>query len=559
MYFDTAIYGSWKCRPVIVLKSGTSPAYAMSATMDPTGEHTGNFYHMLQNIVLRLEGGGPGTTGLHWAVSQGSNIHNVTIDAGNSGRGIFIENGSPTQIDGLEIIGGQIPAMIGSQQYHILGLTIQGNQYTTGPCLNLIWNWYTVLQQANFSNCGVGVQFTGGSTSLAVIDSTFSNVGTAIQTNFPSKVPGLLLDRVTTKQVTNITNGLAGNPHGEKFTRAWRQGYFYENGKAVQGFQGDFKPARANAPLPYVTRPAVDGSVANVLDAGAKGDGKNDDTAAFKKALKSGSDVVFVPFGRYLLSDTIEVPSGVSLVGDGQSVLLANPKAPAFKNANAPVPMLATADQYKGSIQDLMLTTEANGDVPGCIIFQWSGVEGESFVHDVYHRVYSKTWALLEVTPSSGGYLSSMWGWVADHDINSGDELTVDSPRGLLAHGVSGLTLYGVAFEHSSQYQFNISDSSRVTIVGAQTESPYWQAPPTAWGISITNSKSVVMAGGGFYNWFNGVQKELVNVQSCDDTHLFVNNVVGCLDILDGDHTISNKTSAPGGTFSAYFMGDTPY
>lgn len=47
MYFDTAVYGNWKCRPVILLANGSNPQYAMSATSDPTGEHTGNFYHML--------------------------------------------------------------------------------------------------------------------------------------------------------------------------------------------------------------------------------------------------------------------------------------------------------------------------------------------------------------------------------------------------------------------------------------------------------------------------------------------------------------------------------
>lgn len=517
MYFDTAVYGSWKCRPVILLAAGAAPDYALSATSDPTGEHTGNFYHLLQNVVLQMEGGGPGTVGIHWAVSQGSNMHNVTVYAGSSKSGIFIENGSPTQIEGLEIIGGVTPAMIGAQQYHMLGLTLSGNQYTTGPCLEIIWNWYMVIQQANISGCSVGVSFKGGaSTSLVVLDSTFSDVDIAVETDWPSPVRGLLLDRVTTVRSSNVTNGLASNPSGTTFTRAWRQGYFFEHGQATPGGRGDFTPARANEPLPFTARPVLSGTVTNVLSMGAKGDGVTDDTAAFNKSLNSGSSIVFVPFGRYLLSSTITVPPGVSLIGDGQTVILPDPKSSAFADASNPQALIRTAPQYTGSIQDFMLATDStNGDVPGCIMLQWSGLPGKSFLHDVYHRVYSTAWALVEVSPGAGGYMSSMWGWVADHDINSGASLTVKSPRGLLASAVKELSLYGVAFEHSSMYQFNITGSNGVTIIGAQTETPYWQVPPSAPGISITSSDNVILLGGGFYNWFNGVQKSLVDVRGC--------------------------------------------
>jgi len=389
-------------------------------------------------------------TGIHWAVSQGSNIHNVTIYAGSHPAGIFIENGSPTQIDGLEIIGGVIPASIGSQQYHLMGLKLTGNQYTTGPCLQLIWNWYTVVQNSHFSNCGVGIEFVGGAvTSLAVIDSSFTDVTTGISSDFPATVRGILLDRVNATKVTNVATGLSGNPSGGKFVQAWKQGYFFESGKSVGSNSGTFTPARPNEPLPYFARPVLDGKIANVLDEGAKGDGVADDTAAFLKAIASGADVIFVPFGRYMLSSTVELPAGVSMVGDGQALLLADAKAPAFLDASNPTPMLSTAPGYEGSVQDLMLATSTNGDVLGCIMFQWQGKEGSAFVHDVYYRMYGGAWAQLLVTPGSGGYFSSMWGWVADHDIDTGVTLTVKSPRGFVANGAKGLTLYGVAYEHS--------------------------------------------------------------------------------------------------------------
>ncbi len=59
---------------------------------------------------------------------------------------------------------------------------------------------------------------------------------------------------------------------------------------------------------------------ANVKDYGAKGDGYNDDTATFKKAIdyvsSLGGGTVFVPAGYYCLTEAIDLPAGVGLVGE---------------------------------------------------------------------------------------------------------------------------------------------------------------------------------------------------------------------------------------------------
>ena len=58
----------------------------------------------------------------------------------------------------------------------------------------------------------------------------------------------------------------------------------------------------------------------NVLSFGAKGDGKTDDTEAFKAALKAadqkGGCVIYVPKGHYCLTDSLTVGDNVSIVGE---------------------------------------------------------------------------------------------------------------------------------------------------------------------------------------------------------------------------------------------------
>lgn len=56
----------------------------------------------------------------------------------------------------------------------------------------------------------------------------------------------------------------------------------------------------------------------NVRDYGAVGDGKQDDTSAFQRALNeavTSGPTVFAPAGRYLIAGTLTVPPGVTLEG----------------------------------------------------------------------------------------------------------------------------------------------------------------------------------------------------------------------------------------------------
>jgi hypothetical protein len=61
-------------------------------------------------------------------------------------------------------------------------------------------------------------------------------------------------------------------------------------------------------------------SSVSVKTFGAVGDGVTDDHTAFQNALNYGVGVIKVPTGRYRLSATITIPSGVFLVSDGPTV-----------------------------------------------------------------------------------------------------------------------------------------------------------------------------------------------------------------------------------------------
>ena len=64
----------------------------------------------------------------------------------------------------------------------------------------------------------------------------------------------------------------------------------------------------------------------NVKFYGARGDGVEDDTDAFKKAIFAldyveGGKTIFVPAGTYLITETIELPKGTALCGEANSII----------------------------------------------------------------------------------------------------------------------------------------------------------------------------------------------------------------------------------------------
>lgn len=101
----------------------------------------------------------------------------------------------------------------------------------------------------------------------------------------------------------------------------------------------------------------------NVRSHGAAGDGKGDDTAAFRAAIaeaaKQGGGTVLVPAGSYLITDSLNLPDGVALrgAGRGASRLLA-PPASGFD-------LLAVNAADAVTIADLSLVEESPRDAKG--------------------------------------------------------------------------------------------------------------------------------------------------------------------------------------------------
>eukprot|EP01064_Diplonema_japonicum_P036859 TRINITY_DN8453_c0_g2_i2.p1 TRINITY_DN8453_c0_g2~~TRINITY_DN8453_c0_g2_i2.p1 ORF type:complete len:665 (+),score=169.02 TRINITY_DN8453_c0_g2_i2:393-2387(+) len=527
LYFYTMLAGNQACPATLKLKANSVPAgtrkYVVAGPASCNGcQHTDDFYYQLNNVVIDMtEPGNEGAFGVHWAVSQGTSLRNVVIKAGNSEGGIFCENGSGGLMSDVTVDGGRIGLVYGSQQWTFLSVKVM-NSRSVG--IQILWNWVFTFIGLEMTNCPVGIQYQGTAGGLVVADSSFTNVGTAIWTDFhwPAASRSIVLERVATSGVANLTacymtpNCSESIVPAPAYVRAWREGHAI----GETGMRGFFTPQRPdvpveNRPLPAFTSPF------NVYQAGAKGDCKADDTAALQKAIDQ-HDEVFLPYGCYLVSNTLHLRSDTKLIGDSMSEIRAAKSAHFTRPITTP--MLSTPNDRLAETMLVKLILTAEADVPNVLLLRWGAGRGAAW--DVHVRLYHDVKEMIHVTTSGGGYIENMWGWVADHNIDTGALITVKTPHGMRVNSKEEpLYLVGAAFEHCYEFQFLIHGASNVFMAIPQTETPYWQVPPTAYGITVENSNGFVLFGGGFYNWFQGVQEVIFSVISTTNATLYLPNV----------------------------------
>lgn len=107
---------------------------------------------------------------------------------------------------------------------------------------------------------------------------------------------------------------------------------------------------------------------------GAVGDGTTDDTAALNSVLAIAanlSSIVFVPFGVYIITDTLHVPLGSRIIGQAWSQIMA--RGAKFQNITNPkvaVQVGNAGDVGVVEIQDLLFTV--SGPTAGAVLVEWN-------------------------------------------------------------------------------------------------------------------------------------------------------------------------------------------
>lgn len=314
----------------------------------------------------------------------------------------------------------------------------------------------------------------------------------------------------------------------------------------------------------------------SVRSAGAKGDGKTDDTQAIQKVLDGAKadQIVFFDHGSYVITDTVIVPKDVKIVGEVWPVLMAHGQK--FSNEKKPIPMLQVGKVgEKGSVEISDITLQTKGPAPGAILMQWNLAEeeqGSAGMWDTHFRVggsagtelqsdkCGKTpkkttepsdecvgaFMLFHITEKASGYLENAWFWTADHELDLPDhnQINVYNGRGVLIESNGPVWLYGTASEHNQLYNYQLSNAQNVFMGMIQTETPYYQSNPNAlkpftpqtdewndpdfsdcksescrkaWGLRVLNSSDAYVYGAGLYSFFENYGQSCLDNESCQE------------------------------------------
>jgi glucan 1,3-beta-glucosidase len=352
LLFHTHLVGNFRCPPTIVLKPssrgftnrsfGLKPAIAAAngfnsslhnwwnsfGTPGNPAKRSGgeNMVFFTQILHLRLEigAGNSAATGIMWGVAQQTTIRDVEIEGGPAAVGLDISGksnyaktgpqgvgvGGGGTIEDIQIRGAEVGLKIASSQWALRGITLSG-----AASVGILGEQNTNVQfvDLDVSHTPLGIHLSSG-LSYVILDSSFRAIsgGTAISTSRP-----IFLENVTTDASIKSLVNKAG-PVGLHRTEAYWQGAAYLHGTHSphsSGIVAASRMRRVSRPRP--TFETVSGKdPANLLSFGAKGDGIQDDTEAFVRAI-AAADVVFVPWGLFRVTDTLQLRSRTKLVGEG--------------------------------------------------------------------------------------------------------------------------------------------------------------------------------------------------------------------------------------------------
>ncbi|KAG9044876.1 hypothetical protein FS837_007373 [Tulasnella sp. UAMH 9824] len=608
-YYYTQLVGDAKKPPTLL----ADPSFDGGAVIDAGGggaqywTNQNNFFKSVRHFNIDLTKAPSGASGLHWQVAQATTLVNIVVnmsqDSNTNQAGMWMENGSGGFMSDLVFNGGKVGMSVGNQQFTVRNLQV--NNARVGVEMN--WNWGWTFQGFDFKNTTVGFQIAQGANSTAaqsagsevLLDGTATDVQTFIKTSTPtttSLAGSVLLDNV---KFTNVGNGfvdgagvskLAG---GTKTIRQWAEGNKYYGTVTTPTYILD------NVNAPAKPSALLDGSgkifqrgrtdyadwaadqFAHVRDSGAKGDGVTDDTKAIKAFIKqyAACKILYFDAGTYMVTDTIEFPSGSIVVGEvWTTVIGAGAK---FADESNPRPVVResyearnnfivgkSGDTAGAEISDMVFTARSGS--AGAIIVEWNaadkpGQQGTAAMWDVHiriggfagsdisvanclkftnHPIKPCTGAFLglHITSKATAYLEGTWVWTADHDLEDDGQTQIDvyTGRGILSESKNGpVWLIGTASEHAAIVQYSFYNSQNVYAGLIQTETAYYQpAPPvpapftlstkyrdptfnngpSGWALHISKSSNVFVYGAGHYSFFQNYTSDCLVTFDCQQS-----------------------------------------
>lgn len=372
----------------------------------PLHQDDSNMYQMLIGIDIAIGEGNPGAVGVRCRGAQGTGVQDCTIDATHGFSGLNGGSGSGGGHYNVTVLGGQIGADLSQSQPAptIAGFTLIGQTR------------HAILYDGRQTLTAVGcrIEFPGSGPAIVVgaehptmqngqvslVDSTiaFTTAGSNVAFGGTSS---LYLNNVFIKGAERLADWGNGQPvelkgdgwtcvreyaHGRAPLSVSNQGIgpftftspIYVDGKRLD--QDLLEMAQVDPPADLTAKhiwgedfPSWERNAVSVKDApyNAAGDGKKDDFAALQRAINE-HEIVFLPKGKYLVSQTLQLKPNTKLLGlhlDFSWITAASGKV--FRDAAKPQPVVATADDRNATTVLAFVGISTGQSVSGAYALDW--------------------------------------------------------------------------------------------------------------------------------------------------------------------------------------------
>ena len=508
-------------------RPAAAPAFIFHAPESPPGPvppdrtmpdaNPGTFYSAMSNIDFEIGSGNAGAVAVRFHAAQHSYLAHIDFHIGSGLAGI---NDTGNEAEDLHFYGGRYGILTRKPspawQFTLLDSTFEGQREAAirenEAGLTLVHD--------EFRNIPTAVAIDRGySDELWIKDSRFENISgpAIIISNEKSRLTEINVEDAICRDVATFAGfresgrTLQGRGPVYKVSQL-SYGLTLPAAGALGSMETRYKSAPLAAPpqlSPNIIRPIPPVTEwTNVHTLGAKGDGKTDDTAAIRSAI-SEHRVVYVPMGKYIVTDTIALRPDTVLIAlhPDQTQFVIPDRTPVFQGPDTPRPLLEAPRGGHNLVTGLGLFT--NGTNSRAVGALWMA-GADSLMDDVrflgghgttdlqgrrlnpynnthtgdpdLHRRWDSQYPSLWVTHNGGGIFTNIW--TPDTFAQSGFYVSDTSTPG---------RVFELSAEHHVRTEIKFKNAANWEFDALQTEGEVGESA-LAYSIDIENCHDLTIA-----------------------------------------------------------------
>jgi sugar lactone lactonase YvrE len=508
----------------------------------------GTFYSAMSNIDLEIQNGNPSAIGIRFHVAQHCYLAHMDFHIGSGLAGLHDVG---NEAEDLHFYGGQYGIMTRKPspgwQFTLLDSTFEGQSQAA---IKEHEAGLTIIR-THIKNVPAVISIDPGyADELWVKDSRFEDItGPALTiSNENNARTEINLENIVCRHVPIFATF---RESGKKLTgpsdiylvKTFTHGLTFAEAGATPTIDTTFEkttltslPALVRSDIPAL--PPQDTWV-NLQSLGAKGDGTTDDTEAIKKAIAEHR-TIYIPSGRYIVTDTITLRPDTVLIGLNPTTTQFDipDSTPAFQGPGSPKPLLEAPKGGTNIVTGIGLYT--NGINTRAVGAKWMAGK-DSMMNDVrflgghgtnypgvsFATIYNNThtadtdinrrwdsqYPSLWITDGGGGTFANIW--TPSSFAQAGLYISNTATDG---------RIYELSSEHHVRNEVKLKNASNWQIYALQTEEERGEGP-FALPLSIDDSSNITVANYHSYRVVSSYQPFLNAIEVSNSNNIRLRNI----------------------------------